>query len=199
MEASSSAYPATLTVDPQERIANWRPLVQWLLAIPHWFVVAALGAVSQILTVISWFAILFTGRLPEGLANFQAMYLRYTVRAGLYAGFIREEYPPFSFEMAQTDPGDDPRIRVDTPAQLDGRNRLTVGFRFLLGIPHVIWMALVGIAAFAVWFVAFFAVLFTGRWPAGMRRFVLRFEAYWLRVQAYLLLLRDEYPTFSLS
>ena len=76
MDATDSSYPARFTFDPPQRIANWRPLVQWLLAIPHLAIVYVLGSVSGVLAIISWFAVLFTGRLPVGLANFQAMYLR---------------------------------------------------------------------------------------------------------------------------
>jgi hypothetical protein len=180
-------------------VANWRPLVQWLLAIPHLAVLYALGAVSEIVGVISWFAILFTGRMPEGLANFQCMYLRYSMRTMTYAGFLRAEYPPFGFDMTAADPGTDPRVRVDIRPQLEGRNRLTVGFRIILAIPLLIVAALLFIAGFFVWLAAFFAVLFTGHWPEGMRSFGLKIFAFSLRVQTYVLLLSDEYPPFALS
>ena len=110
---STPSYPATLTFDPPEKIANWRPLVQWLLVIPHLIVLYVLQIVAQVVAVISWFVILFTGSLPEGLANLQAMYLRYALRTYTYAGFLREEYPPFTFQTTPSDPGDDPRVRVD--------------------------------------------------------------------------------------
>ena len=80
MEATPNAYPATLAFDPPERIANWRPVVQWLLAIPHFMVLYALRTVVEVLAVISWFIIVFTGRLPDGIAKVQAMYLRYQAR-----------------------------------------------------------------------------------------------------------------------
>jgi hypothetical protein len=96
MNATGGPYPATFTFDSPERIANWRPLVHWLLAIPHLMILYALGTVSDVVAVISWFAVLFTGRLPAGLASLQAMYLRYTLRTATYFGFLREEYPPAS-------------------------------------------------------------------------------------------------------
>ena len=192
-------YPATFRFDAPERIANWRPLVQWLLAIPHMLVLYALGVVSEVLSVISWFAILFTGRLPEGLANVQVMYLRYTLRTATYYGFLREEYPPFAFATTPADPGDDPRVRVDVDPELEGRNRLTVAFRFILVIPQLIVLVGLGIAVFFVGLVAFFAVLFTGRWPESLHTFVLGVARWWLRVNAYALLLTDEYPPFDMS
>jgi Domain of unknown function (DUF4389) len=199
MDATDGSYPATFTFDPPERIANWRPLVQWLLAIPHLAIVYVLGSVSELLAIISWFAVLFTGRLPAGLANFQAMYLRYSLRTATYAGFLRDEYPPFGFVTTAADPGDDPRVGVDLVPQLEGRNRLTTAFRLILAIPQLIVLALLFIALVVVGLIAFFAVLFTGRWPQGLRDFALGVGRWWLRVQAYLLLLTDAYPPFALS
>lgn len=190
-------YPATFTLDPPEHVANWRPLVQWLLAIPHLLIANALGAVSRIVAVISWFAILFTGKLPAGLANFQALYLRYNVRALTYAGFLREEYPPFTFDTTPADPGDDSRVRVDMVPALEERNRLTVAFRLILAIPQFIVVALLTIGLLIVALIALFAVLFTGRWPAGLRQFAVGVGRWWLRVQAYTLLLTDDYPPFD--
>ena len=199
MDAAGGAYPATFSFDAPERIANWRPLVHWLLAIPHLVIIYALEAVADLLAIISWFVILFTGRLPAGLAGFQAMFLRYTLRTAVYFGFLREEYPPITFTTTPVDPGDDARVGVDLVPQLEGRNRLTVAFRLILAIPHLIVLALLGIAVLVVGVIAFFAVLFTGRWPAGLRDFVLGVGRWWLRFQAYLLLLSDEYPPFTLA
>ncbi len=199
MQAIGGPYPAAFAFDPPERIANWRPLVNWFLAIPHLLVASALRYVSQVLAVVCWFIILFTGRLPTELANFQVMYLRYYVRTAAFAGFLREEYPPFAFAMTPTDPGGDPRIRVDVIPQLEQRNRVTVGFRLILVIPQLIILALLAIAEAIVLLIALFAVLFTGRWPAGLRHFTLGVLRWWLRVEAYLLLLTDQYPPFTLD
>jgi hypothetical protein len=190
-------YPAALTIDPPDRVANWRPLVQWLLAIPHLIIARALDAVSQAVAIISWFAILFTGKLPAGLANLQAMFLRYSARAWTYATFMREEYPPFSYDTTTADPGDDPRVRVDVVPALEDRNRLTTGFRLILAIPQLIVIALLSIGMLIALLVAFFAVLFTGRWPESLYRFVVGVLRWSLRVQAYVLLLTDEYPPFA--
>jgi hypothetical protein len=199
MNAIGAPYPATFTFDAPERIANWRPLVHWLLAIPHLLILYALGTVSDVVAVISWFAVLFTGRLPAGLATLQAMYVRYTLRTATYFGFLREEYPPFTFATTPADPGDDPRVGVELVPELEGRNRLTVAFRLILVIPHLIVLALLGIALFIVGVIAWFAVLFTGRWPGALRDFALGVGRWWLRVEVYLVLLTDEYPPFTLS
>jgi Domain of unknown function (DUF4389) len=199
MEIASSGYPATVTVETPPKIANWRPLVHWLLAIPHFIVAQVLGVVSEVVAVISWFAILFTGKLPEGLAGVQALYMRYVNRTYAYAGFLREEYPPFTFDTTAADPGDYPGVRTDVVPALEDRNRLTTFFRFILVIPHWIALAVLGIAAWVVILIAAVAVLFTGSWPEGMRTFIVGLFRWSTRVNAYFLLLTDEYPPFNLD
>jgi hypothetical protein len=194
-----SGYPATLEVDHPERITNWKPLVQWLLAIPHWLVLNALSSLSQIVAIISWFAILFTGRLPEGLASAQHLYIRYANRTVAYTAFLREEYPPFVFGTTSEDQGEYPNVRTSFVPQYEDRNRVTVGFRLILVIPHIIALAVLIVAAIVVVFVWVFVVLFTGRWTPGVRDFVVGVLRWDTRVSAYLLLLTDEYPPFSLD
>jgi Domain of unknown function (DUF4389) len=199
MESVGQAYPATFEVDRAERIANWRPLVQWLLAIPHFAILYGLQLVARAVAIISWFAILFTGKLPEGLANMLGLYIRYNNRASAYAGFLREEYPPFVFDPVAPDPGQYPPVRTGFAPELENRNRVTVGFRLILAIPQLIVVAILGIAALVVWLIAFFAVLFTGRWPEGLRTFVVGYMRWVTRVEAYIGLLTDAYPPFRLD
>ncbi|MEZ5167316.1 MAG: DUF4389 domain-containing protein [Acidimicrobiales bacterium] len=96
-------YPATFAFEPPEKVANWRPLVQWFLAIPHFIVMYLLNIVAGIATIVSWFAIVLTGKLPEGLATFNCMYVRYQTRVMAYVGFLHEEYPPFDFTTTAAD------------------------------------------------------------------------------------------------
>jgi Domain of unknown function (DUF4389) len=199
MESVGQAYPATFEVDRAERIANWRPLVQWLLAIPHFAILYGLQLVARAAAIISWFAILFTGKLPEGLANMVGLYIRYNNRASAYAGFLREEYPPFVFDPVAPDPGMYPPVRTGFAPELENRNRVTVGFRLILAIPQLIVVAILGIAALLVWLISLFAVLFTGRWPEGLRTFVVGYMRWVTRVEAYIGLLTDAYPPFRLD
>jgi hypothetical protein len=199
MQPAIPSQPATLAFQAPEKVANWRPLVNWLLALPHYVVLYALQILSEVIAIISWFAILFTGTMPEQFANIQAMYMRYAIRTYTFSGFLREEYPPFAFGMTPRDGGEDPRVRVDFTPRLTERNRLTVAFRIILVIPQLIVLIFLGIAAAVVVLVALFAVLFTGRWPEGMRTFVLDVMRWYLRVETYLTLLTDEYPPFALS
>jgi hypothetical protein len=196
---SGGEYPATFTFDPPEKVANWRPLVHWLLAIPHFAILYGLRVLGQVVSVISWFAIVFTGQMPESFANLQCLWMRYELRTYTFALFMREEYPPFAFGMSPADDGVDPRTRIEFRPELTDRNRVTVGFRLILVIPHLIALVLLAIAAAVVVLIAFFAVLFTGRWPGGMRDFVLNVQRWYQRVQTYMLLLTDEYPPFQLS
>lgn len=191
-------YPADLRLDADPEIANWRPLVHWLLAIPHLAIASALQQVGKVVAVISWFIIVFTGTLPAGLAHFQCLVIRYSARAYSHALWLREDYPRFEFAMTGSDPGGDP-IRVDLAPALTDRNRLTVGLRFIWVIPAALFAAVLALAAWIVAVIGFFAVLFTGRWPDGLRDFLVGCGRYFVRVSAYADLLTDEYPPFSLE
>jgi hypothetical protein len=191
-------YPVNLELDAPDKVANWRPLVHWLLVIPQAIVATALGYALGAVGVISWFIILFTGRLPEGLADFQCMVLRYTWRVYSYGYFLREPYPPFEFPMTPADPHTDP-MQVDIQPQLEDRNRLTCGLRFLWAIPILVFAAIIAFGAAIIIFISFFVVLFTGKWQEGMRRFVLQSLRLLLRAEAYAYLLVDQYPPFALE
>lgn len=194
--AAGSAYPVELELDAPEEVANWRPLVHWLLAIPHLALASVLSDVAGVVAVISWFFIVFTGKLPEGLANFACMAIRYQARAYSHALWLREAYPAFDFTMTAADPGGDP-LRVEIRPQLHDRNRLTVALRFLWIIPIALFLAVIAIVAMVVVFLGFFAVLVTGRWPSGLRSFLVGAGRLSTRVGAYGYLLVDDYPPFS--
>lgn len=109
-------YPTSVDVRTPPLQTRWKPLVQWFLAIPHFIIAGAMSYVSGAIVVASWFIILFTGNLPVGLANYQVLVLRYTLRAQLYAGFLCDDYPPFTFAMTAEDPGDHSVRVMVTPA-----------------------------------------------------------------------------------
>ena len=191
------AYPATFTFDPPESIARWRVIGNIILAIPHLIIAYVLNIVAEVLAFVAWILGVFTGKVPEGILGVIAMYLRYSTRASVYASFLKEEYPPFTFATTLADPGDDPRVGINFGSETEGRNRLTIFFRILLAIPHIIVIMLISIVAFFVFVIAWFAVLFTGKWPTGLRNFAIGLTRWNLRLNAYMYLLTDEYPPFS--
>lgn len=98
--------------------------------------------------------------------------------------------------MTVMDSGYPVGLEVDPAAP---QNRLTVFFRIILAIPHFIVLALLGIVVFIIYVISWFAILFTGSYPAGMLRFMHNFLHWNYRVTAYLYLLTDKYPAFSLG
>ncbi len=191
------AFPLQLDLEGPDTIARWRPLVQWFLAIPQLFVLYVLSAVQGVVWLISFFAILFTGELPEGLFGFHVMTMRYQWRVASYVYFLRESYPEFVFPMEGTDPGTEPaRLSIQPPQNL---SRGMIFIKWLLAIPHYFILLFLGIGAAVVIFIAFFVVIFTGAWPEGMRNYVIGVMRWSMRVNAYVYLLTDQYPPFTLE
>jgi hypothetical protein len=192
-----SNYPVNIEVDPLERVARWRPLFNWLLVIPlHvWLGILFLGA--AVVTVFGWFAIVFTGRLPESFGNYLTGVIRYYLRETAYLYGLTDRYPGFSTPAGYVDPGDYQCYFY--AARAERRNRATVAFRIILFIPQYIVLYLLTIVASIVLFLAWFAVLFTGRWPQGLRNFTIGYLRWSLRAAAYILLVTDQYPPFRLE
>jgi hypothetical protein len=191
------AFPLQLDLESPLKIARWRPLVHWLLAIPQFIVLYVLAIVQRVVFIISWFAILFTGKMPDGLFAFNVMVLRYQWRVVSYYLFMREQYPEFAFPMEPTDPGTDPAHLSAQPA--DRLSRGLIFIKWLLAFPHYIVLLVLGIVAYILVIVGFFAVLITGAWPVGMRNFIVGVMRWSARVNAYVLLMTDTYPPFTLS
>jgi hypothetical protein len=150
----------------------------------------ALGAAAAVGALVGWFAIVFGGVHPDGLRKLATFYLRWRVRAVAYTALLRDEYPPF---------GDDAYpVKLEVSPAEGARDRLSVAFRPILALPHVLAVWALGIAWAVTTIIAWFAILFTGRYPETLYEFgvgVLRWNT---RVEAYILLLHDDYPPFSL-
>ncbi len=96
--ADDPDYPVRLNIEYPEQIDRWRPLVQWLLAIPYLFVAGVLYWLTGILTIIAFFTVLFTKQIPRGVFDLMVPGLRWNVRGGAYAYFMTDRYPPFVWE-----------------------------------------------------------------------------------------------------
>ena len=191
-------YPLQLEFDADRQITRWRPLVQWLLAIPHLVIAWALRTLRQVLTLISFFAVLFTEQIPRPIFDAIVMTYRYEWRAMSYALFMHEDYPPFDFDLSADDDGAEPHtsVRLAYPGNLARWKPL---YKWFLAIPQYLVVIGLFIAGCLGVIGGFFAVLFTGEYPQGIRNFLVDAYRYALRVEAYIGFLTDRYPPFSLA
>ena len=207
------AYPVTVDIEPAPANRNrLTTAFRLILAIPHLILVGGagfgvsysgdketwagaegglLGAVVLILAIVSWFTILANGRHIAEIRQFTAFYMRWRTRALAYLMLLADPYPPF---------GDLPypaAIAIDEPRE--PRNRMSVAFRLFLAIPHFIALVFVMLAWYVTTAVAWVMILVTGRYPRSLYSFGVGVLRWRLRVDAYLLLLVDDYPPFSLK
>lgn len=190
-------YPAQLEFHGDRHIAWWRPLVQWLLAVPQLMVASALRSLREILIVISLFTVLFTERIPRSLFDMITTTYRYEWRSFSYALFMHEDYPPFDFAPTAEDDGIEPHTTL-TIAYPDHLDRWKPLYKWFLAIPHYLVIAVLAVGAALALVGGFIAVLFTGEYPRGIRDFLVGVYRYALRVEAYAGLLTDVYPPFRL-
>jgi hypothetical protein len=191
-------------------------LIKWFLAVPHIVVLAFLWVAYLLLTVVAGFAILFTGRYPRAIFDFNVGVMRWGWRVSFYAfGAIgTDQYPPFTLKTVEYPAS----FEVEYPQQLS-RGLVLVKW-WLLAIPHYLivglftsglvwWTIEIGGAADVAGLesgligllvlVAGIALLFTGRYPKGIFDLVMGLQRWVYRVYAYAGLMRDEYPPFRLD
>jgi hypothetical protein len=196
-------------------ISRWLWLVKWLLLIPHLVVLVLLWVTFGVLTLIAGVAILFTGRYPRSLFDFNVGVLRWTWRVGFYSfgAFATDRYPPFTLGSAPDYPA---TLEVAYPEQLS-RGLVLVKW-WLLAIPHYVVLAIIAGGGPGGWsgddgawtasgpgliawlsLVAAVVLLFTGRYPRGIFDLVVGLNRWVFRVIPYAALMTDRYPPFRLD
>jgi hypothetical protein len=211
----ATVYPVALRGELDPQLGRWLWLVKWLLAIPHYIVLAFLWIALWVLTIVAFFAILFTGRYPRAIFDFNVGVPRWTWRVLFYSYWAlgTDRYPPFTLADVEDYPAS---LHVDYPERLSHWLPLV---KWLLAIPHLILVGLfVGGWGWAwdwagddVWglgfagpvgilvIIAAVVLLFTGSYPPSLFDFALGLDRWVSRVVAYVSLMRDEYPPFRLD
>jgi hypothetical protein len=186
-----------LVVDSPYPLARWRPLVNWVLYIPHAIILNALQVLSRVVFLVYWLMLVFTGKLHPGLYGVMAMYERYNARAGGFLVGFSETYPPFDFSTNTAENNAYPPIRLALPAVPESVPR-SAALNVLKAIPHYIVLMIYFIGAAVVALIGWFAVLFTGAWPHGMRDFLVRVNNYYFRIWTFITMVENDYPKFGL-
>ncbi|MGI9594701.1 MAG: DUF4389 domain-containing protein [Acidimicrobiales bacterium] len=212
------AYPLAInaTLDPE--LSNWQWLVKWILAIPHMIILAFLWVAFFLLTLVAGVAILFTGRYPRAIFDFNVGVLRWSWRVSFYAftgGLGTDRYPPFAFEADADYPAD---LTVEYPERLS-RGLVLIKW-WLLALPHYVIVAVIAGAGFRWDFgdgvgsgwsagggglvgiltlVAAIILLFRGSYPRQLFDLIIGMNRWVYRVTAYSALMTDVYPPFRLD
>jgi hypothetical protein len=220
----SPGYPVECEIDEPVRQSRWKTLFRGLLALPALILAAVLAglgagggggggprqddqatyygsysAISVAVTVafLAWFACLVVGRMPRGFRDLQAYTLRYAAQAWAYLFLLTDRYPDANPE-APTPPEAPPAHPIRLALTDDGRrSRLTVFFRLLLALPHLVWLVLWSIVVFVASVVAWFAALAIGRLPQAFHRFFAAYVRYVAHVASFVSLVANPFPGFT--
>jgi hypothetical protein len=200
MEQTATTSDFAFDIVHQERYSRAELLLRSFfgfiyIAIPHLFLLAFMGIASFVLGFISWWAVLFTSHYPPSFFNFQVAMLRWSTRLNARLLNLADGYPAFGTEAT------DEKIvlNIAYPQSLDRGIlllRLFFGYIYVL-IPHAFCLFFRMIGMYVVVFIAWWVVLFTGKYPKGMHEFVVGTLRWATRVNVYMSFLTDKYPPFS--
>jgi hypothetical protein len=214
MTSSPGSYPVSLEGTLDEDLSRWKWLVKWFLAIPHFIVLVFLALGALFASIGAWFAILFTGKYPRALFDYNVGVLRWGWRVSYYCTEVlgTDKYPPFSLE---DDPEYPARLNIEYPEKLS--RGLVLVKSWLLALPHLLIVALLVGGTFSfttdetsvelanpgligvLAFVAGLILLFTGKYNDTLFSLLMGLNRWAYRVFAYVLLMTDDYPPFRLD
>jgi hypothetical protein len=204
------AYPATLTIDYPDRVLNrLTTFFRIFVVIPIAIILFLVNsgnldwsgmhgwnwhyATGGILFLATLLMILFRQKYPRWWFDWNLALVKFSTRVGTYIGLLTDVYPSTDEEQAV-------HIEIPYPDVPKDLNRWLPLVKWFLAIPHYIILAFLVIAAIVCVVIAWFAILFTGRYPKGLFDFVVGVSRWSLRVAAYAFLLTtDQYPLFSLD
>jgi len=210
MAENKKPYPASLSVDyPDRGLNRLTSFFRLIVIIPiavllclvsgavwesgeeqQWVVNLSAGGVLFLATMLM---LVFRRKYPRWWFDWNIALTKFGARVGAYLALLRDEYP-------STDEDQAVHIEIPYPDARKDLNQWLPLVKWFLAIPHYIVLFFLGIAAIFVVIIAWFAVLFTGRYPKGLFDFVVGVMRWSLRVMAYALLLTtDKYPPFTLG
>ncbi len=204
---ASAEFPARFTVDyPDRQLNRWSTLFRAFAIIPIWIVLVFLSnagfqagekglnlSLSGVVAIPTLLLILFRQKYPRWWFDWNLAFSRFALRVGAYLLLLTDVYPSTEEEQSV-------HLQLDYPDAKKDLNRWLPLVKWLLAIPHVVVLVFLGIAALFVVIAAWFAILFTGRYPRPLFDFVAGVLRWNVRVAAYaLLLITDQYPSFSLQ
>jgi hypothetical protein len=190
MTPENPDYPIQLDIENPPRLSRLLIFVKWFLAIPHYLALIVLGIGAWFVAIITFFAVIFTRRYPESLFNYMVGVMRWGTRVAAYVHLQTDHYPPFSLE---DDPSYPVRVQASYPPEI-ARWRPLVNW--LLVIPAAIVAYLIYLIAEVAVFIAWFAILFTARYPQSLFDFVTIAFRWTLRVNMFAYWMAEPYPPF---
>jgi hypothetical protein len=187
-----TGHAVTFEMDYVEKRSRLTAFFRLILAIPHFIVLSLYSIAAGIVVIIAWFALLFTGRYPQGMYDFVAGFLRYSTYVYGYTFLATDVYPPFSGS-----PGAGYPVRLVIGRPKPEYSRLKVLFRIILAIPPLLITYAMQVVAQVGAVLAWFAIVFLGRQPKGLQDMIQLGLSYQQRAYAYVLLVTEDWPSFT--